>query len=105
MPGQTASRSVFELGAWCFFGAWSLGFGAFCLGSPGSDSPEQSVILVQPCLIHCDACSLGGEIIQSTFRTERRAGGMIEEHPVTAEVRDGLREMVEVHRLDDVAVD
>jgi hypothetical protein len=26
-------KSVFELGAWCFFGAWSLEFGAFCLGS------------------------------------------------------------------------
>jgi hypothetical protein len=33
MPGQTARRSVFELGAWCFFGAWSLEFGTFCLGS------------------------------------------------------------------------
>src|SRR2546426_5856651 len=26
-------RQVFELGAWCFFGAWSLEFGACCLGS------------------------------------------------------------------------
>src|SRR2546425_10316908 len=24
MPGQTARRPVFELGAWCFLGAWSL---------------------------------------------------------------------------------
>src|SRR5438132_12011816 len=29
--GQTTRRSVFELGAWCFFGAWSLELGAFCL--------------------------------------------------------------------------
>src|SRR5439155_22131624 len=27
----TARRSVFELGAWCFFGAWSLGLGACSL--------------------------------------------------------------------------
>src|SRR2546427_10896530 len=33
MPGQTARRSVFELGAWCFFGAWSLELGACCLVS------------------------------------------------------------------------
>src|SRR6266487_5433004 len=33
MPGQTARRSVFELGAWCFFGAWSLEFGACRLDS------------------------------------------------------------------------
>ena len=33
MPGQTARRSVFELRAWCFFAAWSLEFGACCLGS------------------------------------------------------------------------
>src|SRR6266516_3221586 len=33
MPGKTARSSVFELGAWCFFGAWSLEFGAFCLVS------------------------------------------------------------------------
>ena len=33
MPGQTARRSVFELGAWCCFGAWSLEFGACRLGS------------------------------------------------------------------------
>jgi len=32
-PGQTARRAVFELGVWCFFGAWSLEFGAFCLVS------------------------------------------------------------------------
>jgi hypothetical protein len=24
MPTPTAGRSLFELGAWCFFGAWSL---------------------------------------------------------------------------------
>src|SRR5882724_5983911 len=36
MPGQTARRSVFELGVWCFFGAWSLEFGACCLDSPVS---------------------------------------------------------------------
>ena len=29
MPGQTARRSVFELGACCFFGAWSLKFELF----------------------------------------------------------------------------
>src|SRR3989475_11837142 len=33
MPGQTARRSVFELGASCFFGAWGLEFGACCLVS------------------------------------------------------------------------
>jgi len=33
MPAQAACRSVFELGAWCFFGAWNLGFGACRLGS------------------------------------------------------------------------
>src|SRR2546427_2211539 len=32
MQGQTARRPVFELGAWCFFGAWSLEFG----GCPSS---------------------------------------------------------------------
>jgi len=31
VPGQTASGSVFELGAWSFFGAWVLEFGACCL--------------------------------------------------------------------------
>jgi hypothetical protein len=31
--GQTARRPVFELGAWCFFGAWSLEFGAWRLVS------------------------------------------------------------------------
>src|SRR5206468_1644727 len=25
MPRQTARRTVFELGAWCFFGAWRFG--------------------------------------------------------------------------------
>src|SRR5438045_3708975 len=33
MPGQTARRSAFDLGAWCFFGAWGLEFGACRLGS------------------------------------------------------------------------
>src|SRR5439155_22352331 len=32
MPGRTASRPDFELGAWSFFGAWSLEFG----GCPSS---------------------------------------------------------------------
>src|SRR2546427_12563177 len=40
MPGQTARRSVFELGTWCFFGAWSLEFGACCLGSQFIDNSD-----------------------------------------------------------------
>jgi len=32
IPAQAACRSVFELGASCFFGAWSLECGAFCPG-------------------------------------------------------------------------
>ena len=32
MPRQPARRSVFELGAWCFFGAWRLELGAFYPG-------------------------------------------------------------------------
>src|SRR5438876_7767323 len=33
MPGQTTRRSVSDHGAWCFVGACSLEFGAFCLRS------------------------------------------------------------------------
>jgi hypothetical protein len=33
MSEQTARMSVFELGAWCFLGVFSLEFGAFCLGA------------------------------------------------------------------------
>src|SRR2546422_4252445 len=33
MSEQSACKSVFEPGAWCFFGAWSLEFGVFCLGA------------------------------------------------------------------------
>src|SRR5947207_1394567 len=42
---------------------------------------------------------------RSVLQTWRRAGALIEENPVTAQVRDGFAEIVEVHRLDDVAVD
>ena len=42
MPEPTARMLVFELGDWCFLGAWSLEFGAFCLSSQllkNSDAP------------------------------------------------------------------
>src|SRR2546421_12694618 len=42
MPRQTRCRSVFELGAWCFFVAWRLGTGSFSLCSQlltSSDAP------------------------------------------------------------------
>src|SRR5437870_1882695 len=32
MPEETVRSSLFELGARCFFGAWSLELGASCLG-------------------------------------------------------------------------
>jgi hypothetical protein len=33
MPRQTAHQSVFEPGAWSFFGVWNLEFGACCPSS------------------------------------------------------------------------
>src|SRR6266496_522808 len=32
-PRPALRASNLELGTWCFFGAWSLEFGDFCLGS------------------------------------------------------------------------
>jgi len=31
--GANDAQAVFELGAWRFFGTWTLEFGVFCLGS------------------------------------------------------------------------
>src|SRR5881392_680723 len=50
MPGQTAHRSVFELGAWCFFGAWSLEFGVWRPGNliPITPLRRSSVVNTPP---------------------------------------------------------
>src|SRR5437899_11843756 len=40
MPGQTARRSVFDLGIWCFFEAWSLGIWSFLPGLSASQNRE-----------------------------------------------------------------
>ena len=49
MPGQTARGSVFELGAWCFFGVWNLELVAWALScseiecARGTDSPPGEI--------------------------------------------------------------